>query len=106
MFIIKNIKLLEDKETLSSLPDRKLLINTINAHSYNTALKDPLFAEALQKGDVLLPDGISIVMATRWLKAKSKPKERVAGWDLFEFEMENLNRKGANAFSWEVVKKY
>lgn len=28
----------------NNIPDGKLLINTINAHSYNTALKDSLFA--------------------------------------------------------------
>ena len=46
---------------LKALPQGKLLINTINAHSYNTALKDALFAEALMKGDALIPDGASIV---------------------------------------------
>ena len=71
----------------------KLLINTINAHSYNTARKDSLFAEALTNGDVLLPDGVSIVMACKWIKAKSLPKERIAGWDLFAFEMEKLERE-------------
>ena len=70
-----------------------MLINTINAHSYNTARKDSLFAEALTNGDVLLPDGVSIVKACKWIKAKSLPKERIAGWDLFVFEMEKLERE-------------
>lgn len=81
------------KAELAALPEGKLLINTINAHSYNTARKDELFAEALTNGDVLIPDGVSIVKACRWIKAKSQPKERIAGWDLFSFEMENLERK-------------
>ena len=72
----------------------KLLINTINAHSYNTARKDSLFAEALTNGDVLIPDGVSIVKACKWIKAKSQPKERIAGWDLFFFEMNKLEKKG------------
>ncbi len=80
------------------LPSGKLLINTINAHSYNTALKDPLFAEALIEGDALIPDGASIVMACRWLKAKSQPTERIAGWDLFQYEMQQLNKKGGKCF--------
>ena len=71
-----------------------MLINTINAHSYNTARKDKLFAEALTNGDVLIPDGVSIVKACRWIKAKSRPQERVAGWDLFEFEMLKLEKFG------------
>ena len=70
-----------------------MLINTINAHSYNTARKDSLFAEALTNGDVLIPDGVSIVKACKWIKAKSQPKERIAGWDLFSFEMEKLERE-------------
>ena len=98
MLKLKELTITGDKEILSQVPQGKVLINTINAHSYNTALKDPLFAEALQKGDVLIPDGASIVMACRWLKAKSQPTERIAGWDLFELEMERLNRKGGKCF--------
>lgn len=93
MFRLKNLNILGSKAELAALPEGKLLINTINAHSYNTARKDELFAEALTSGDVLIPDGVSIVKACRWIKAKSLPKERIAGWDLFSFEMENLERK-------------
>ena len=93
MFCLKSLDILGSKAELASLPEGKLLINTINAHSYNTARKDSLFAEALTNGDVLLPDGVSIVMACKWIKAKSLPKERIAGWDLFAFEMEKLERE-------------
>lgn len=98
MLKLKELSLLTSRRELSSLPDGKLLINTINAHSYNTALKDSLFAEALTKGDVLIPDGASVVMACRCLKAKSQPTERIAGWDLFVHEMDRLNRKGGTCF--------
>ena len=98
MLKLKELSLLTSRRELSSLPDGKLLINTINAHSYNTALKDSLFAEALTKGDVLIPDGASVVMACRWLKAKSQPVERIAGWDLFVHEMDRLNQKGGTCF--------
>lgn len=98
MLKLKELSLLTSRRELSSLPDGKLLINTINAHSYNTALKDSLFAEALTKGDVLIPDGASVVMACRWLKAKSQPTERIAGWNLFVHEMDRLNRKGGTCF--------
>lgn len=95
---LENLFLVENYRGLTTLPEGKLLINTINAHSYNTAQKDKLFAEALRKGDALIPDGASIVKACRWLNAKSKPEERIAGWDLFEFEMEKLNRNGGKCF--------
>ena len=95
---LKNLPLLESHRGLTTLPSGKLLINTINAHSYNTAQKDKLFAEALQQGDVLIPDGASIVKACRWLNARSKPTERIAGWNLFEFEMNKLNTIGGKCF--------
>mgnify|MGYP000713084653 FL=1 len=98
MLKLKDIKIVESKKELEALPEGKLLINTINAHSYNTALKDAFFAEALMKGDALIPDGASIVMACRKLKAKSQPTERIAGWDLFAMEMEQLNQKGGTCF--------
>ena len=96
MFRLKDLNILCSKAELAALPKGKLLINTINAHSYNTARKDELFAEALTNGDVLIPDGVSIVKACRWIKAKSLPKERIAGWDLFEFEMNKLEECGMN----------
>lgn len=93
MFRLKTLTILGSKAELASLPEGKLLINTINAHSFNTAKKNQLFADALTNGDVLIPDGVSIVKACRWIKAKSQPKERIAGWDLFSFEMEKLERE-------------
>ncbi len=94
MFRLKTLTILGSKAELASLPEGKLLINTVNAHSFNTAKKDVLFAEALTKGDVLIPDGVSIVKACKWVKAKSRPKERIAGWDLFTHEMGRLEKKG------------
>lgn len=91
---LKDLDILISRAELAKLPEGKLLINTINAFSYDNARKDVLFSEALQKGDVLIPDGISIVKACRFLNAKSQPKERIAGWDLFVYEMEKLNRVG------------
>lgn len=96
---LKDLNILPSQATLGELPAGKLLINTINAHSYNTAQKDALFAEALIEGDVLIPDGASIVKACRWLKAKSQPKERCAGWDLFCYEMEHLEAEGIKSES-------
>lgn len=97
MLKLKDINILGSREELSRLPEGKLLINTINAHSYNTAQKDVVFAEALTNGDVLIPDGASIVKACRWIKAKSQPKERIAGWDLFVHEMERVNNENEGA---------
>ena len=93
---INHIRLLEHRSELNALPDRKLVINTINAHSYNIAQKDALFAETLLQSDVLIPDGFGVVMAVKWLKNISI--ERITGWDLFTYEMEKLNQKGGVCF--------
>ena len=96
MLKLKTVSLLGHRSELDTLPEGKLLVNTINAHSYNTALKDPLFAEALLKGDALIPDGASIALAFKFLR--NEKIERIAGWDLFLHEMNKLNRKGGTCF--------
>jgi N-acetylglucosaminyldiphosphoundecaprenol N-acetyl-beta-D-mannosaminyltransferase len=83
-------------ESLDTLEDDKLLINTINAHSYNLAKKDKLFHQSLSKCDVLIPDGISIVWALRFL-ANIKTK-KIAGADLFFHEMKKMQIKGGKVF--------
>ena len=87
---LKTLNIVCSLSELDRIPAGKILINTINAHSYNMAQEDEAFAEVLRKGDYLIPDGASIVKACRWLKAKSQPTERIAGWDFFIFEMQRL----------------
>ena len=94
---LKDIKIVCSREELHQIPVGKTLINTINAHSYNTAQKDEAFAEALCKGDYLIPDGASIVKACRWINAQCQPRERIAGWDLFKFEMQAQNHKNTKS---------
>ena len=99
MLTLSSLHILEFQAELSQIPSGKYLINTINAHSFNTAQNDDLFAEALQNGDYLLPDGAGILMACKWLKnCRSHPRERITGWDLFVFEMQRLNQKGGKCF--------
>lgn len=98
MLRLKDLTLVESKVALSAIPQGKVLINTINAHSFNVAQSDEQFAKALKSGDYLISDGASIVKACRWLKGKSQPKERIAGWDLFQIEMEKLNARGGKCF--------
>ena len=93
MLRLREITIVESVEELTHFPEGKTLINTIYAYSYVVAQKDDIFADALRKCDFLMPDGAGIVKACRWLKTKSQPKERIAGWDLFSFEMNALERK-------------
>lgn len=91
---LKKLNFVRRRTDIKLIPPGKVLINTINAHSFNTAQKDELFAESLSKCDYLLPDGVSIVMACKLLRLKDHPEQRCPGWDLFETEMEKLAETG------------
>lgn len=103
MLRLKETRLVSDIASLKDIPAGKVLINTINAYSYTMTRHDSLFAEALAKGDYLIPDGASIVKACRWLNATSQPKERVAGWDLFISEMTQLEGKARSEGKKKVM---
>ena len=45
---------------------------------------------------MLIPDGISVVWALKWLNGKKLKK--IAGADLFFYEMERLQKKGGSCF--------
>lgn len=93
MLLLRELNILPNRHAIADLPHGKLLINTINAHSYNVAQEDEAFAEALREGDVLTADGASIVHACRYLNTPSQPTERVAGWDVFIYEMTALEKR-------------
>ncbi len=100
-FKLKAIELYSS--SLDNLPDTKLLINTINAHSYNVAQKDADFAKALSMSDILLPDGVSVVWAKKWLSKKNYSEaihslKKIAGEDLFLYEMKKLQINGGSCF--------
>ena len=98
---IKDLTLVRSRAEMDRWPAGKFLINTVNAHSFVVAQKDPVFADALLQSDALLPDGISIVNACRWLKTENAPDEKIAGADLFAYEMEKLNEEGGTCFFLE-----
>ena len=83
-------------QPLSAISQPKVLINTLNAHSFNTSLDDKDFEKALQYSLVLLPDGISVVWAKRMLTGEKLQK--IAGADLFFYEMKRLNLIGGKCF--------
>ena len=95
---IRSLNLVRSKQEMDGWPDGKFLIDTVNTHSFVIARKDDAFAHALQSADALLPDGIGIVKACRWLNMENAPLEKIAGTDLFLFEMDKLNRKGGTCF--------
>ncbi|MDD4727860.1 MAG: WecB/TagA/CpsF family glycosyltransferase [Dysgonamonadaceae bacterium] len=83
-------------EPLDSIKPSKVLINTLNAHSFNTILKDAAFKTAIKNSDVLLPDGVGVVWATKILTGQKIKK--IAGDDLFHYQMNKLNNSGGKCF--------
>lgn len=74
----------------------KLLICTINAHCYNKAQIDSYYKDVLLNCDILIPDGIGVIYAIRWLTGRKLKK--IAGADLFFYEMERLQKTGGKCF--------
>lgn len=72
------------------------IINTINPHSYCMTKKDKQFEDVLKNSDILLPDGIGIVWASKILNGKKI--EKIAGYDVFMFLMNHLNNIGGSCF--------
>lgn len=84
-------------DSLNQLPkQKKIIVNTINQYSYCIAEKDSQFKESLKKSDVLLPDGVGIVLAAKWLLGKKIKK--IAGADLHFHLLKQLNLDGGSCF--------
>lgn len=84
----------------STLPDvdlkSKIVINTLNAHSFIIAEKDNLFKKSLENSDILVPDGSGIQLATKFLKGIDLDK--VAGLDIHNFYLKNAEKKSLKIF--------
>lgn len=83
-------------EPLDAINESKQLINTLNAHSFNTVSKDVDFKAAIRGSSVLLPDGIGVVWAMKMLTGQKLRK--IAGDDLFHYQMNRLNNTGGKCF--------
>lgn len=74
----------------------KVLVNTINQYSYCIAEKDVNFKRSLLESDILLPDGIGIVAASKLLKGRKIIK--IAGADLHQYLLKQLDKNGGKCF--------
>jgi N-acetylglucosaminyldiphosphoundecaprenol N-acetyl-beta-D-mannosaminyltransferase len=93
--------LAEIKDKLTDHPpmatgNEKMLISTMNAYSFCVLQKDKLFREAIIHSHKILTDGVSIVWAMRVLTGQKIKK--FAGADLFEAEMNRLQRIRGKCF--------
>ncbi|WP_299797889.1 WecB/TagA/CpsF family glycosyltransferase [uncultured Maribacter sp.] len=75
---------------------QKVLVNTINQYSYCIAEKDSVFKDALCNSDILLPDGVGMTWASKFLNGKKIKK--IAGADIHEFLLEKMNKESGSCF--------
>lgn len=85
---------------LTTLPDfpykHQTIINTLNPHSYFIAKRDVAFFEALQRSDILIPDGSGIVLAARVLRGEKI--KRIAGADLHLYLLKKARKHNLRVF--------
>ena len=74
---------------------RKLVIDTINQYSFCIAEIDPLFKTALKSSDVLLPDGVGIVVAAKMI---GENIEKISGSDVHNHLLNQLNKQQGRCF--------
>jgi N-acetylglucosaminyldiphosphoundecaprenol N-acetyl-beta-D-mannosaminyltransferase len=85
---------------LEELPNKKMLINTINAYSYIITKKDALFKESLMNCEILIPDSVSVVWAVKSLFGRKITK--IAGADIHQHLLEELDKKEEGVFIGSV----
>lgn len=61
--------------------ERRLWAACLNPHSYAVALRDGGFARAIHEADVVVPDGVGLVLASKFLGVSVKA--RITGSDIF-----------------------
>ncbi len=84
-------------DELNNLPtSSKTVINTINQYSYCIAEEDTDFRNALQDSDILLPDGIGIVLALKTITGKIIKK--ISGADLHQHLLGKTNASKGKCF--------
>jgi len=83
-------------EEINFLGRKKLIINTINPHSYCVAKKDMHFDAALKRSDIIIPDGVGIVLSAKVLVNKKLSK--IAGADLHLYLLQRMNKIGGSVF--------
>jgi len=102
---IKNLELLEftvfngnlnDLSLVNFSDKEKVVINTINPHSYCISKVDANFKHSLKSSDVLIPDGSGIVLAARVLL--NKKIDKITGPDLHEHLLNDLNKTKGSCF--------
>jgi len=78
------------------LSENKIIINTINPHSYVIAKSDKIFQKALLNSNILLADGVGIVFASLLLKRRKVHK--INGPHLFNYLLNHYHNRNLKIF--------
>lgn len=82
---------------LSDLPrESKISINTINQYSFCIANQDADFKNALLNSDVLLPDGVAIVVAVKATTGATIKK--ISGFEMHQHLLTELDKNHGSCF--------
>jgi N-acetylglucosaminyldiphosphoundecaprenol N-acetyl-beta-D-mannosaminyltransferase len=76
--------------------NEKLIVYTPNAEMIMNAHKDKAFADVLNKGDMLVPDGIGVIHASKIMGTPLA--ERVGGCDLSCHIIDGLTQRGRSVY--------
>jgi bacterial polymer biosynthesis proteins, WecB/TagA/CpsF family len=68
----------------------------LNPHSAQIAMSDPAAEEALKAADILMPDGVGVMLASRILGGGIR--KRITGSDIFRELSHRLNDRGGASF--------
>jgi N-acetylglucosaminyldiphosphoundecaprenol N-acetyl-beta-D-mannosaminyltransferase len=102
---------LDEVARMVSALSRSVVLACANPHSLVVARKEPAFRSALLAADILVPDGVGIVLASRLVQGQIR--ERVTGTDIFlgfnrRVESGNLPRRafflGSTAETLDAIK--
>jgi len=91
------------KKVISS--KQKTLISTISMPLTRELKKNKEYLKAIKESDVVLPDGIGIVLASKLINKDKKIKERVTGPDFFYSFSKMANKKKLSYFFMGSTKK-
>jgi N-acetylglucosaminyldiphosphoundecaprenol N-acetyl-beta-D-mannosaminyltransferase len=99
-FPVTNISAEQCLLNIFDLVNRHNFINNYfvcaNPHSLEVARTDSLFQNAIRNADIIVPDGIGIVLASKILRGSIR--ERITGMDIFLGLSEKLNVKGKASY--------
>ena len=76
----------------SEITNKTLIANTINPHSFCVAKDDFYFKKALLSSDILVPDGVGIILGMKFLYGQKVNK--ISGYDLHLHFLNLLEKQG------------